>query len=100
MIIKHGIKTRPNKPSYLIIDCKHQAVALSVGRKNAYYYDTTDSAVFESIIDTYSFPKEIEDTQVEHAELVQYAATDWDFIVSRAEVNGMLVFTNDILYTM
>ena len=31
-------------------------------------------------------------TTAQHPELVQYAATDWDFIVARAEVNGILAW--------
>src|SRR5690606_12530041 len=38
---------------------------------------------------------EVESTDVKHQELVQYYTTDWDFLVSRAEVNGKVVLCQD-----
>jgi Rhs element Vgr protein len=32
---------------------------------------------------------------VTHKELVQYGAADWDFLICRAEANGMMVFVKD-----
>ena len=37
----------------------------------------------------------MEATTIQHRELVQYYCTDWDFILSRAEVNGFLVTVDD-----
>jgi Rhs element Vgr protein len=95
MIIKHGIKTRQGKPSCLIIECRHDAFKLSLFRRSAYYYELTDSDVFDELIGGYSISTDIESTSVQHNELVQFNCTDWDFLLSRAEVNGLLVFTND-----
>ena len=94
VITKHGIKTRPAKPSLLIVECRHVAYKFALHRKSAYFYDIKDSDVFEQIIDAYAIESEIETTSVQHKELVQYACSDWDFMVSRAEVNSMLVLTN------
>ena len=33
--------------------------------------------------------------QLQHKELIQYYTTDWDFLVSRADVNGMVVLVDD-----
>jgi Rhs element Vgr protein len=53
-----------------------------------------DSDVFRSLLGTYSLSADVDATTVQHRELVQYACTDWDFMVNRAEVNGMQVLTN------
>ena len=37
----------------------------------------------------------VEKTFVKHRQLVQFRASDWDFLVSRADANGKIVFTND-----
>lgn len=37
----------------------------------------------------------MEQTSISHAELVQYNASDWDFIVSRAQANGKLCFVDN-----
>lgn len=94
IIIKHNIKIRKNT-SMLIIECKDEAVKMTVGRKSAYFYDSKDSDIFEDIIGTYSLSKDVEATQFEHKELVQYNATDWDFVLSRAQANGKLCIADD-----
>ncbi|MES2555165.1 MAG: type VI secretion system tip protein VgrG [Bacteroidota bacterium] len=94
MIVKHSIKVRSGA-SNLIIECKDEAVKMTIGRKSKYFYDSKDSDVFEEIIGTYSLDVDVEATDYSHKELVQYNASDWDFIVSRAQANGKLCFVND-----
>ncbi len=94
IIIKHSIKIRNNR-SLLIVECKDEAVKMTIGRKSKYYYELADSEIFESIIDSYRLEKDIEKTNYTHKELVQYQTSDWDFIVSRAQANGKLCFLED-----
>ena len=95
LIIKHGIKTSPDNVSVLIIEMKDAAVKMTVGRKSKYYEEITDSDVIEEIVGEYGLESEIEATTVEHPKMVQYHATDWDFVLSRVEANGQLVFVDD-----
>ena len=94
IIIRHNIKIRSNG-SYLVVECKDKAVKLTVGKKSRYFYENTDSGIFEEIIDSYGLEKEVEPTDHEHKELIQYNVSDWDFIVSRAQANGKLCFVDD-----
>lgn len=94
IVIKHSIKIRSGA-SNLIIECKDEAVKMTIGRKSKYFYDSKDSDVFEELIGTYGLEKDVEATNYSHKELVQYNASDWDFIVSRAQANGKLCFVND-----
>lgn len=94
VIIKHSIKIK-GSASLLIIECKDEAVKLTIGRKSKYFYDVKDSAAFEEIIDAYGLEKEVEATNFSHKELVQYNTSDWDFIVSRAQANGKLCFVEN-----
>lgn len=94
VIIKNSIKIRGNG-SYLTIECRDEAVKMTIGRKSKYFYDSKDSDVFKEIIDTYGLENDIEDTNYEHKELVQFNASDWDFIVSRAQASGKLCFLDD-----
>src|SRR5688572_28375740 len=64
IIIKHGIKIRPNGNSTLVLDCKDKAVKLAIGTKNKYFVDKTDSDVIEEIIGTYSLDADIEASNV------------------------------------
>ncbi|MCK5087813.1 MAG: type VI secretion system tip protein VgrG, partial [Melioribacteraceae bacterium] len=95
IIIKHGIKSRKYKPSLLVIEAKDKAVKMTVGRKSLLYYDSNDSDIIEEIVGNYGLEKDVESMDIKHAEMVQHNVTDWDFIMSRAEMNGKLVFTDD-----
>lgn len=94
IVVKHSIKIKDNS-SLLIVECKDEAVKLTIGRKSKYFYDVKDSDVFEEIIGTYGLQKEVESTNYSHKELVQYNTSDWDFIVSRAQANGKLCFVEN-----
>ena len=95
VIVRHGIKARQGKPSTLTVECRHTAFKMTMSRRSAYYYASTDSDVFSRLIDANGIDSRIENTAATHAALVQYACSDWDFMVNRAETNGMLVLTND-----
>ena len=95
IITKHAIQSKKDKPSWLIIDLKDESIKMTIGRKNKYFEDVKDSEIIEEIIGDYGLDSEIETTGVTHKEMVQHHVTDWDFLVSRAEVNGKLVFVDD-----
>lgn len=96
IIIKHGIEAKSDTASKLVIELRDVSVKMTVGRKNRYFEEVTDSDVIEQILGEYSdLETEVEGTDVTHQEMVQYFSTDWDFILSRAEVNGQLAFVDD-----
>lgn len=95
IIVKHGIKMRKEGSAQLIIECRDQAYKMTGGRKNRYFYEITDSEVIEEIVGEYELASDIVDSNVTHTELVQYDITDWDFIMTRAEVSGLLCTVDD-----
>lgn len=95
IILKQSIRVKEKLPSTLSLELKDVAVKLSIGRKNKYFFESTDSEIIEEIIDSYAIAKEVEVIPGSHEEMVQYYSTDWDFIVSRAEKNGKLVLAYD-----
>ncbi|MBE9586609.1 type VI secretion system tip protein VgrG [Mucilaginibacter sp. JRF] len=98
IIIKQSLKIRNNAAPHLILECKHRAISTTIGRKSACFHDITDADIITKILTDGGFAAtgiDVEDTKVNHKEMVQYNCTDWDFIVSRAEVNGKVVTTND-----
>ncbi|WP_430406438.1 type VI secretion system tip protein VgrG [Fluviicola sp.] len=94
IIIRHSIKVRNGKSS-LVVECKDETVKMTIGRKSKFFYDSTDSDVFDELIAAYNLEKKIEKTNYQHEKLVQYNASDWDFLVSRAQANGMVCFTDN-----
>lgn len=94
IVIKHSIRVR-KKNSLLIIECKDKAVKMTGACKNKYALETKDSDVIEELIDTYGLEKDVSPTTVTHKQIVQYSCTDWDFMICRADVNGLLCIAND-----
>ncbi len=94
VVVKHNIKVR-NGSSYLIIECKDKAVKMTLGRKNKYFYESKDSDIIEELIGNSGLTADVEATASTHKELVQYRASDWDFMVTRAQANGKLCFVDD-----
>ncbi len=95
IVVKQSIKIRGKAPSQLIVECRHKAVKLSEGRRNAYFFDQTDSDIISAIAEDAGLSADVDSTSVTHKHLVQYCATNWDFLQARADANGLLVLTND-----
>lgn len=94
IVIRQSVKVREQAAPQLVIECRHKAVKLTVGRKSAYFFDEKDSDIISALLSQASVDGDIEDTAVTHKQQVQYYCTDWDFLLARAEANGKLVFTN------
>ena len=96
IIVKHRIKVNENGNGELCMDCRDNAVKMSIGRHSKYFEDVTDSEVFDELIGGYEgLQSDPEPTTLNHKELVQHHLTDWDFLLLRAEANGMLVLVDD-----
>ena len=95
IIVKQGIKIKSNGSSMLVLECRDKAVKLTIGQKNKYFIDKTDSDAITEIVDTYGLENDIEATTVPHTDLVQFASTDWDFILSRIDANGKICMVDD-----
>lgn len=80
--------------SALEVECRDASIRMIVGRKSLTYAKQKDSQIIASIIATYpSLRSDVTATTVVWPEQVQYYVTDWDFILARAEANGLIVTT-------
>jgi Rhs element Vgr protein len=96
IVVRHGIKISGDNNSRLVVECRDKAVAMTIGRHNANYIDSKDSDIISSLISSYpGLSSDVDATTTPYKELVQYYCTDWDFMLSRAEVNGLLVCVED-----
>lgn len=94
IIVRHAIRAKTRQSSTLSLECQDKAVRMTVGRKSAYYSELTDSDLIEELATAYQLETEVETTPTVHKSIVKYHCTDWDFLLTRAEANGMLVFTD------
>ncbi len=95
IIVKHGIKINTNGQSMLKLECLDTAFKTTLSKKNRYFIDATDADVIETLLEEYDLTLEVDATDVTHQEMVQFEATDFDFIVSRAEANSKFCFISD-----
>lgn len=95
IIVRHALRIIQEGQSHIEIECKDEAVKLAVGRKNKYFYNLSDSDIMSELIRGRGLQPDVEDTPGTHEEMVQFHATDWDFLSTRAEANGMLVLARD-----
>jgi Rhs element Vgr protein len=94
VIIRQSIKVRNSSAPQLVVECRHKAMKMTIGRKSAYYYDQKDSDIMTSLLQSAGFnDAQVENTAAIYKQQVQYYATDWDFLLTRAEANGRLVIT-------
>ena len=90
MSIRCVIETGPE----LEIECRDKAVKMTIARNSAYYLKKKDSDVMSTLIGNSGASADVTATSYEWPEIIQYYATDWDFVVSRADINGMIVFND------
>ncbi|VVD71870.1 type VI secretion protein VgrG [Pandoraea pneumonica] len=95
IVVRHGIKIHGNNDARLIVECKHKAVAMTIGCKNANYVQQQDSGIISQLISNAGLTADVTTTQTQHQEIVQFYSTDWDFMALRAEANGALVIADD-----
>ncbi len=92
IVVKQALKS-VQAEAYLSITLKGASIKLTKGRKNALFIDKKDSEVIESLIKDAGLTSNVASaTKITHKELVQYYCTNWDFIMTRAEVNGLMVY--------
>ena len=95
IVVRHSVRVRDQSAPQLIVECRHAVMKLTVGRHSANFFDQTDSEIIESLLSAAAVPHDVEATTLKHKQLMQFHASDWDFLLARAEANGKLVLTRD-----
>jgi Rhs element Vgr protein len=95
IVTTHSIKVRENGTSLLTVECCDKAVKMTSVPKSRYFYDMKESDVFREIIGRYGgLHADTDDSGYTQKELLQFQSTDWDFILNRADVNGLFCSVN------
>jgi Rhs element Vgr protein len=95
VVVKHSIQITGDNDSRLVIECRDKAVKMTVGRKNANYVDKLDSDLISTLIGNHGLTASVTATSIQHKELVQYYSSDWDYMLARADANGLVVIATD-----
>lgn len=82
--------------STLTVLAKDAVISMTQGKSYCVFTEMSDDAIIKKIIATHGLKSAtIDSTEPQHLEMVQYACSDWDFILTRAESNGLLIAVKD-----
>ncbi|MGL5889512.1 MAG: phage late control D family protein, partial [Bacteroidia bacterium] len=85
--------------SLIEVVCKDKAVKMTVGRKNLFFNSgnspVKDSDLISKLIGNSGATASVTATTVNQSQIYQHYSTDWDFMIARAEANGMIVAVDD-----
>jgi Rhs element Vgr protein len=95
IIVKHGIKVRNDRSSFLVLTCNDKAVKLTVARTSEQFVEKKDSDVIKGMLAKAGLEADVESTAKEHEQQIKHYASDWDYLVTRADVNGRIVIVDD-----
>ncbi len=95
IVTRHNVRVLRNSHPELIIEIKDPSVKTTVTRRSAYFYEQTDSDILTQTLGDYGLESEVETTALNHKFLVQNHCTDWDFMLARADSQGLLVWTDN-----
>lgn len=94
LVVKQMVEAS-RQGTLLTVEMKDAAIKLTQARRSKVYRDKTDDRIIGELITEAGLNKgRLAVTQPAHAEIVQYYCTDWDFMLTRAEANGLLVIAN------
>lgn len=91
LIVGQRLSVDASENSSLRVRCKDKAVKLTLARSAVQYYDASDSAVQTKILMDAGLSADVSSTGEDLPQQARSHATDWDFILSRAEANGHVV---------
>jgi Rhs element Vgr protein len=91
IVVSMHLTLDPARGSVLELQCRDKAILMTSVKKSAFFLNSTDSDAISKLIGNYSgLSSDVDKTDTVHEELVQYDATDWDYMLVRADVNGMI----------
>lgn len=94
IIVANRVRVREGRTT-LWLECRDKAVRMTSGLHSRYYTATTDAAILDELVGRYGLERSVATTKPTLPEVVQFDATDWDFVVCRAEANGHVVVVRD-----
>ena len=95
IVVSHTVRVLGANDTTLEVECRHYAVQTTQSRFSRVFNDKTDSDIIAELLGAYSqVDASVVSTSAVHPEIAQHWATDWDFISSRADANGLVIITD------
>ena len=85
----------------LNLTCKHETVKMTVSKKNRHFNELKDNEIVENILQENVLSDfDIPSFGSSHEQLLQANVSDWDFILSRIDSNGMASRVKDTTFSI
>lgn len=100
IIVKHRLSISEGYLSYasrslVVLEAADKAIQMTLEKKSDLYENKKDSDVINTLVSGAGLTKKVDDTTLQHDFISRHDCTDWEFILSRASANGMVVFNSD-----
>ncbi len=101
LVVRHGLGLN-RRGSILSVELKDKALALTLPRKSVLHPEGSDADAIETIAKAggLTVTKIATTAPAVHPQLVQYDVSDWDFILARAEAQGLVLAVTDAALTV
>lgn len=94
VVVNHAVSFDEGGAPELEVTIKDKALKMTIARKNAYFKEKLDSDMMKSLIGDAGLSADVTATSITYPMIMQHYTTDWDFLLSRADVNGFVVITD------
>jgi Rhs element Vgr protein len=95
VVVNQGLELNRSGTT-MMVEISDESVKMTSLRNNALYTGKKDSEIIKKLVEQNKLKVgSFADTKLPHEQMIQYYASDWDFVLSRAEANGQLVVAND-----
>lgn len=85
-------KANRNYPPTILVEASDKALQMALNRAYTPFVNKKDSDIIQTLVRNYSgLSSEVDATKITHNFIAQYGSTDWDFLLARAEANGLVV---------
>jgi len=94
VITRQRIEAPRRGDTRLHVEAKHAGFRMALARRSRLWIEQSEADVMSDIAAGYDIAFEGDASRV-HPQIVQHQATDWDFVVQRAEQAGRLLLAHD-----
>ena len=95
LVYQQGIEVVQDGFSTLIVEAADRAMVMTLARKNAVFDNLSDAAVMQQLIEQAGLQAQVSATSPVQPSIVQFYCSDWDLLLLRAQMNGMVAITAD-----
>lgn len=100
IIVNHRLSVSEGYLSYasrsmVVLEAADKAIKMTLEKKSDIYEKKKDSDLITTIVSGAGLAKKIEATTLQHDFIARHDCTDWEFVLNRAAVNGLLVFNSE-----